>query len=140
MPRRPHFIGEWRAAKKKTQTEIARRLGMSEASVSRIEDGKQPYTQDTLEGIADALGEDPWILISQGPGAATAENNLDQRVLELSITLALRYRPESEPAQIARDARVLYRLLVEKKAKGDPMNDATAAQAMLDELIERGDV
>jgi transcriptional regulator with XRE-family HTH domain len=30
-------------------------VGLSKATISRIERGIQPYTQDTLQGIAEAL-------------------------------------------------------------------------------------
>jgi transcriptional regulator with XRE-family HTH domain len=40
---------------------------MSMATYSRIETGKQPYTQDTLEAIADALQTDPASLLWRNP-------------------------------------------------------------------------
>jgi transcriptional regulator with XRE-family HTH domain len=35
--------------------------------ISRIESGVAPYTQDTLEGLADALGTDPASLLMRNP-------------------------------------------------------------------------
>jgi transcriptional regulator with XRE-family HTH domain len=47
--RQRHFIKEWREAKKLTQDQLADKMGVSKASISRIEAYKQPYTQDFLE-------------------------------------------------------------------------------------------
>lgn len=40
---------------------------ISYASLGRIEQGKQEYTQPILEGIADAIGTDPGSLIMRDP-------------------------------------------------------------------------
>lgn len=42
-------------------------IEMSIAQLSRIETGVQPYTQDTLEAIADALLTDPASLLTRNP-------------------------------------------------------------------------
>ena len=89
-PRRRHFVAEWRASKQMTQAQLAAQLGMSEASISRIEDGKQPYSQDTLEGIAEALGVDPYQLIKGPPGDTPSTMiDLDRRALVKAIAKAL---------------------------------------------------
>lgn len=36
-------------------------------SISRIESGTQPYTQDVLEALAEALGTDPASLLMRNP-------------------------------------------------------------------------
>jgi transcriptional regulator with XRE-family HTH domain len=124
-----------------TQARLAAELGMSEASISRIEDGKQPYSQDTLEAIGEALGVDPYQLIKGPPGdTPSATTDLDLRVLELSIDFAIRHLAQEGPPQIARAARVLYRLVVEKKLGGAAPNDETAVNAILEEISTRGDV
>ena len=58
-----HFIREWRLSKNLSLRKLADRLVddhfvsiISYASLSRIEKGEQPYSQETLEAIADALG------------------------------------------------------------------------------------
>lgn len=68
-PRRRTFIAEWRDYRNLTQDALANRLDMSAAQLSRIESGKQPYTQDTLEAIADALRTDPASLLMRNPKA-----------------------------------------------------------------------
>lgn len=65
--RKPHFIKEWREFRNLTQESLAARLDTSIATVSRIETGLQPYTQDTLEAFADALSCQPADLIMRNP-------------------------------------------------------------------------
>lgn len=65
--RRPHFIREWREHRGLTQERLADRLGTSKASLSRIETGKQPYTQDVLEAVAGALGCQAADLLMRNP-------------------------------------------------------------------------
>lgn len=70
-----HFIHEWRKSKAGLSLRrLADRLTnpdgssiISYASLSRIEKGKQEYTQPILEGIADAIGTDPGSLIMRNP-------------------------------------------------------------------------
>jgi transcriptional regulator with XRE-family HTH domain len=66
-PRHPHFIKEWRAHRALTQPQLAERLGTSKQSISRIEKGEQPYTQESLEALAQALDCTPADLISRDP-------------------------------------------------------------------------
>jgi transcriptional regulator with XRE-family HTH domain len=65
--RRPHFFKQWRAKRGLSQERLAERLETSVASVSRVESGKQPYTQDYLEALAAALQVDPASLIMRDP-------------------------------------------------------------------------
>jgi transcriptional regulator with XRE-family HTH domain len=67
-PRRPTFVRQWRQHRGLTQKELADRLETSAASISRLEKGDQPYSQETLEAIADALDCEPQDLISHEPG------------------------------------------------------------------------
>lgn len=55
LQRNRHFIREWREHRGLTQEQLAERIGASGATVSRIEKGAAPYTQDALEAIAYAL-------------------------------------------------------------------------------------
>ena len=64
--RRSHFIRDWRKHRKLTQEELAERLGTSNAQISRIETGKNGYTQDFLEACASALSCAPADLL-RGP-------------------------------------------------------------------------
>jgi len=65
--RRRTFFKQWREHKGLSQARLAERLETSVASVSRIEAGLQPYTQDYLEALAVALGTDPASLIMRDP-------------------------------------------------------------------------
>lgn len=51
-PRQEHFIGAWRDHRGLTLEQLAEKLGTTKQSLSRIEAGKQPYTQDSLEAMA----------------------------------------------------------------------------------------
>jgi transcriptional regulator with XRE-family HTH domain len=66
--RRPTYIREWRKFRKLTQETVAEYLETTKTSVSRVENGKQPYTQDFLEGAADLLAVHPSVLLSRAPG------------------------------------------------------------------------
>jgi len=65
--RRRTFFKEWREFRGLTQEQLAGRLETSVASISRIEKGTQPYTQDVLEALADTLMTDPASLIMRNP-------------------------------------------------------------------------
>lgn len=66
-PRRRTFIKEWRQHRGLSQEQLADRLETSVASISRIESGAQPYTQDVLEALADALMTTPASLLMRNP-------------------------------------------------------------------------
>lgn len=65
--RRRTFFKEWRAHRGLSQEQLADRLDTSVASISRIENGTQPYTQDVLEALAEALMTDPASLLMRNP-------------------------------------------------------------------------
>lgn len=65
--RRRTFFRQWREFRGLTQEQLAGRLETSVASISRIESGTQPYTQDVLEALAEALMTDPASLIMRNP-------------------------------------------------------------------------
>jgi len=65
--RRRTFFKEWRVHRGLSQEQLADRLDTSVASISRIENGTQPYTQDVLEALAEALMTDPASLIMRNP-------------------------------------------------------------------------
>lgn len=64
---RPHFIKEWREYRNLTQDQLAERLPISKATLSRIENRKIPYSQDFLEACAEALRCEPADLIMRNP-------------------------------------------------------------------------
>jgi len=65
--RRPIFIREWRKSKKLSLETLADRIGVSHATLSRIERGKQDYNQTLLELLAEELGTDPVSLLIRNP-------------------------------------------------------------------------
>jgi transcriptional regulator with XRE-family HTH domain len=83
MPRKPRahpkpqrrvtFIRAWRKHRGLTQAQVLDQLltlhgmGLSDAQLSRIETGKQPYAQDLLEALADVLQTGPDSLIMRDP-------------------------------------------------------------------------
>ena len=70
--RRKTFFKQWREYRDLSQERLAERLETSVASVSRIESGKQPYTQDYLEALAVALQTDPASLLMRDPSDSSA--------------------------------------------------------------------
>ena len=61
------FIRDWRQSRGLTLEQVANRIGITHASLSRIERGLQPYSQPLLEAIADALQTDPASLLTRDP-------------------------------------------------------------------------
>jgi transcriptional regulator with XRE-family HTH domain len=61
------FIREWRQSRGLTLEQLADRIGITHASLSRIERGLQPYSQPQLEAIADALQTEPASLLMRNP-------------------------------------------------------------------------
>ena len=66
--RRRHFIAEWRRHRQLSQDRLAERIGISKATLSRIENRLIPYNQDFLETCAQALQCEPADLIMRDPG------------------------------------------------------------------------
>lgn len=68
QPRQRTFIKEWRKFRDKmTQEQLAEKVGMSAANLSRIEKGEQDYTQSVIESIAEALDTDVAALLTRKP-------------------------------------------------------------------------
>jgi transcriptional regulator with XRE-family HTH domain len=70
MPRkqhRPTFIRQWREFRELSVESLGEAIEMSGATVSRIETGKQPYTQPVIERIADVLGVEVATLLTTAP-------------------------------------------------------------------------
>lgn len=75
MADRRIYLREWRKNKGMTQAQVVaslqsfddQQLPQTEASLSRIENGKQPYSQRVLEALADIYGREPWELIGRHP-------------------------------------------------------------------------
>ena len=75
----PTLLRVWRKHRDLTQEQLAERVDTSEASISRLENGRQPYTQALLEALANALRCEPGDIIARKPGEPTDEV---QRILE----------------------------------------------------------
>jgi transcriptional regulator with XRE-family HTH domain len=66
--RRQIFVKQWREFRGLSQEQLASRIDdMSAAQLSRIENAKQPYTQDFLEAAAEALQTDVASLLMRDP-------------------------------------------------------------------------
>ena len=61
------FIREWRKSKRLSLATLAGRIGVSHATLSRIERGKQDYNQTLLELLAEEFGTDPVSLLIRNP-------------------------------------------------------------------------
>lgn len=57
------YIAEWRDSRGLTQEALAERINMSRTTLSKIENSESPYTQRTLEAIAEALSCKPYDLL-----------------------------------------------------------------------------
>lgn len=67
-PYRPTFIRQHREHRGLTLERLADRIGTTHASLSRIERGLQPYSQELLERLADELtGGDVASLLMRDP-------------------------------------------------------------------------
>ena len=69
-----HYIKEWIEHRGLSYRRLAQRMErepgeelISFASVGRIANEKQPYTEETLEALAHALDAEPWQLINVNP-------------------------------------------------------------------------
>ncbi len=71
-PRRRHFIRSWRKHRGYTQGQLAEMVGTSVGNLSRIETFQQPYTEDLLDLLADALMTDKASLIMRDPSQPEA--------------------------------------------------------------------
>jgi transcriptional regulator with XRE-family HTH domain len=64
---RPTFIRQWRQHRGLTLEALADLIGMTHASLSRLERGLQPYNQAVLEALARALKCTPTDLLDRNP-------------------------------------------------------------------------
>lgn len=104
QPRQRTFIAEWRKFRRHNQDALAEALGVDKASVSRVETGKHPYTQDFLEVSARFLGTDVVSLISKDPSAPDNRDDVDR------VADALRAAPEPLRTTIINNAKFLLEI------------------------------
>jgi len=70
-----HYLREWRRKRDLTQEQVVNRLVAMDdphlpataASLSRLENGKQPYSERVLEALADIYDTEPEHLIGRNP-------------------------------------------------------------------------
>lgn len=74
MAKPPHYIKEWIDHRGLSYRRLAQRMEsepgeelISFASVGRIANGKQPYSEETLYALAQALDAEPWQLLNVNP-------------------------------------------------------------------------
>lgn len=67
MPEQRHFIRKWREHRGLTQEQLAERIGMNRAYLSKIENGTRRYDQPFLEAAAEILQTTPADLINRDP-------------------------------------------------------------------------
>ena len=88
--RQRHFIREWRKHRMLTLEQLAERVEVTHATLSRIERGLIPYNQDLLERLAEELRTEPASLIMRNPEDTNAPWTLLETV-----------PPEDRPAVVA---------------------------------------
>lgn len=62
-----YFFREWRKFRGLTQEQLAERIGVSTATISQLESGKQGFTDNTLEALAAELHCGPGDLLMRNP-------------------------------------------------------------------------
>ncbi len=66
-PYKPTNIRAWRKERGLTMIELAEKAGMHQGHLSKLERGLMPYTQQSLERLAEALRLTPGALIDKAP-------------------------------------------------------------------------
>lgn len=75
------YLAAWREHTTMNQDEIAEQAGISRTLLSKIEQGKSPYTQRTLEALARIYKCEPADLLSWHPVEKVAEEQAAARLL-----------------------------------------------------------
>lgn len=65
--RRRIFLKEWRKYRDMTQEQLAEAMGWAVSNVSQLEQGRQGYSQEGLEALAEVLRCDPGQLLTVDP-------------------------------------------------------------------------
>lgn len=89
------FIRDWRTFRALTLEQLAERVDVTHATLSRIERGLQPYNQALLEALADALATDTASLLIRDPRDPTgiwsiwdrANQGQRRQIVEIAETL-----------------------------------------------------
>jgi transcriptional regulator with XRE-family HTH domain len=112
-PKGRHFIKEWRKARRMTQERLAETIGSTSSSVSRIETGDQPYSQDSLEMIAQALNTTPGKLLTGPPDQKAAPSPETQPINERLLMLTFAAMMERLAGMAKTEADLLAEALLE---------------------------
>lgn len=64
---RPTFLRQWRSHRGLTLKQLAEAIGTTHASLSRVERGRQPYSQAMLEAAAERLSIDVASILMRNP-------------------------------------------------------------------------
>lgn len=64
---RKTYLQQWLDHRNKTHEQLAEALGISRPQVTKLVNGKRPYTQPFLEAAAEYLETDPGSLIMRDP-------------------------------------------------------------------------
>lgn len=76
-PRRKNFIRDWRRHRGLSQGELAARSGISEPTISLLENAKIGFSSESLEAIAAALDCETGDLLSYPPPSAESKRIID---------------------------------------------------------------
>lgn len=86
--KRPHkyryYFAEWRKHRHMTQDSLAELTGLTPSSISQLENGKQGFTQNTLEALAEALDCKPGDLLQNHPSERDGRDVLLMQIRSLS--------------------------------------------------------
>ena len=78
------YFKEWREFRAMSQIELARRIGVTSATVSRIENGKRVFTSDYLFAFVEIIGcPNPGDPVNRPPDPMRSTGNGDARAVEL---------------------------------------------------------
>lgn len=107
----PSFLGAWRRHRGLTQQQLADRMGVSKAEVSRVETGERGYRQSFIEKAAKALQCTPAQIVGADPTETDGAWNIYEAVRRLPanrlpdvrrIVDALSDEPAAPPPKSAR--------------------------------------
>lgn len=93
-------VGAWRRYRGLSQAELARKAGLSQVFVSKIERGESHGTSKTRKALANALDAPAWALEDAGPTSKRAQNELQSLILALVME-----RPDLTELEIAREVK-----------------------------------
>ena len=71
-----YFFKEWRKFRGYTQEELADIVGLAAPGISQLENGKQGFTDSSLEALAEALACTPADLLSRNPLDENSPENI----------------------------------------------------------------